>query len=228
MQNENHKPTYEELIAENKQLKHELETISSRLESSLSVGNLAWWDWDVQNNRVTFNELKVTMLGYSREDFENVGYEAFVNLLHPDDYENVMQAMRDHLSGKALLYEVEYRIKAKSGQYTWYYDRGSITERDASGKPVRLKGVVFDITERKRIEAEKQAYYEKMIASIDEIKVLRGILPICASCKKIRDDNGYWRQVEEYITANTEAVFSHGLCPSCVKKLYPEYNTGSK
>jgi len=54
-----------------------------------------------------------------------------------------------------------------------------------------------------------------------ELKVLRGILPICASCKKIRDDKGYWAQIESYIREHSEAEFSHSLCPDCAKKLYP-------
>jgi hypothetical protein len=56
-----------------------------------------------------------------------------------------------------------------------------------------------------------------------EIKQLRGILPICAHCKKIRDDNGYWNQVESYIQRHSEAEFSHSICPECAKKYYPEY-----
>ncbi|MCP4215630.1 MAG: response regulator [bacterium] len=60
--------------------------------------------------------------------------------------------------------------------------------------------------------------------AMDEVKTLRGILPICASCKKIRDDKGYWKQVEEYIENNTEIEFSHGLCPGCLETLYPEFS----
>ena len=59
--------------------------------------------------------------------------------------------------------------------------------------------------------------------ALDQIKTLRGIIPICASCKKIRDDNGYWKQVEVYIRDHSEAEFSHGICPECVKELYPKY-----
>lgn len=58
--------------------------------------------------------------------------------------------------------------------------------------------------------------------ALSEIQVLRGILPICASCKKIRDDKGYWTQIESYIGAHSKAVFSHGICPGCVKQHYPE------
>jgi len=63
-------------------------------------------------------------------------------------------------------------------------------------------------------------------AAFNEIRQLRGIIPICASCKKIRDDKGFWHQVEVYVSEHSEAKFSHGICPDCVKKLYPELAKG--
>jgi len=57
----------------------------------------------------------------------------------------------------------------------------------------------------------------------DELAVLRGIIPICASCKNIRDDDGYWQRIEDYVASHSEAEFSHGLCPDCAVKLYPEF-----
>ncbi|MBC8277829.1 MAG: hypothetical protein H8E46_06330 [FCB group bacterium] len=59
--------------------------------------------------------------------------------------------------------------------------------------------------------------------SLEKVKLLTGMLPICANCKKVRDDQGYWLQVEEYITDHSEAQFSHGICPDCLKELYPEF-----
>ncbi len=59
--------------------------------------------------------------------------------------------------------------------------------------------------------------------ALSEVKRLRGILPICAECKRIRDDAGYWHQVELYVREHTEAVFSHSICPDCTRKLYPEF-----
>jgi len=64
----------------------------------------------------------------------------------------------------------------------------------------------------------------KLEKAHNEIKTLRGLLPICANCKKIRDDKGYWNTIEIYIQNHSEAKFSHGICPQCMKKLYPEYN----
>ena len=66
------------------------------------------------------------------------------------------------------------------------------------------------------------AKIEELQRAMAEIKTLRGIVPICANCKKIRDDQGYWCQVEVYVRDHTEAQFSHGICPECIKKFYPE------
>jgi hypothetical protein len=70
--------------------------------------------------------------------------------------------------------------------------------------------------ERKRVARELQDAF-------DHIKTLRGIVPICANCKKIRDDQGYWEQVEVYVRDHTEAEFTHGICPECIELCYPEY-----
>lgn len=79
----------------------------------------------------------------------------------------------------------------------------------------------------RRTQAQLLEEKEKLIRSLEEarenIKVLSGLLPICASCKKIRDSAGYWEQIEKYIRANSEAEFSHGICPECIQRLYPEY-----
>ncbi len=123
------------------------------------VGNLGNWYWYVKSNHVLFNEAKVIALGYHKEEIpENIGFDFFTNKLHPDDYEHVMDAMRSHLYGKSSIYETTYRIQTKDGQWIWFYDRGKITKRDADGKPELVAGIVFDITEQKRMEEllEKQ------------------------------------------------------------------------
>ncbi|MBH0201836.1 MAG: response regulator [Nitrospira sp.] len=74
---------------------------------------------------------------------------------------------------------------------------------------------------RKEREAELRRSNEELQRALSEVKVLRGLIPICASCKKIRNDGGFWQQLEEYIGEHSEAEFSHGLCQPCLKKLYP-------
>ena len=78
-----------------------------------------------------------------------------------------------------------------------------------------------DITQHKLLEKEREKLIEELKNALDQVKQLSGLLPICASCKKIKDDKGYWRQIESYIRDHSEAEFSHGICPECVKKLYP-------
>lgn len=72
------------------------------------------------------------------------------------------------------------------------------------------------------LEQKVEERTAKLKESMTQIKVLSGLLPICASCKKIRDDHGYWKQIESYIRDHSEAKFSHGICPDCAKELYPE------
>jgi CheY-like chemotaxis protein len=74
---------------------------------------------------------------------------------------------------------------------------------------------------RKEREAELRRSNEELQRALREVKVLRGLIPICASCKKIRNDGGFWQQLEEYIGEHSEAEFSHGICQPCLKKLYP-------
>ncbi|MCX5856051.1 MAG: response regulator transcription factor [Deltaproteobacteria bacterium] len=76
------------------------------------------------------------------------------------------------------------------------------------------------------MQAALAAKIEELRQAIDQIKTLRGIIPICANCKKIRDDQGYWNQVEIYVRDHTEAEFSHSICPECMKELYPEFVRG--
>ncbi len=74
-----------------------------------------------------------------------------------------------------------------------------------------------------RMSRENYIALSRLSESMAQVKQLSGLLPICWECKNVRDDSGYWRQIEVYIANHTEAVFSHGICPPCMEKLYPEY-----
>ena len=75
----------------------------------------------------------------------------------------------------------------------------------------------------KRHEEEREKLIGELQEALAKVKLLSGLLPICASCKKIRDDKGYWNQIESYIRDHSEAEFSHGICPECAEKIYPKY-----
>jgi PAS domain S-box-containing protein len=91
------------------------------------------------------------------------------------------------------------------------------------GKVVAAVIAFQDISERKRAGAEREKLIAELQEALEKITTLKGLLPICAACKKIRDDRGYWQQIEVYMRNHTDVEFSHGLCPECAKRLYPEF-----
>ena len=78
-----------------------------------------------------------------------------------------------------------------------------------------------EVIKRKQAEAAREKLIQELQESLEQIKTLSGMLPICANCKSIRDDKGYWERVETYISKHTDANFTHGICPDCSKALYP-------
>jgi PAS domain S-box-containing protein len=115
----------------------------------------------------------------------------------------------------------EFHNKKKSGELYW--ESASISPiRDLAGRVTHYVAVKEDITARKQTEAERDKLIHDLQEALANVKSLSGLLPICASCKKIRDDKGYWSQVESYIQKHSEATFTHGICPDCIKKWYPD------
>ena len=86
------------------------------------------------------------------------------------------------------------------------------------------QAILREITERKAADAERERLLAELRQTLAEVKTLQGIIPICAGCKKIRDDQGFWSQVETYVTQHSQARFSHGMCPDCLKEWYPSVN----
>ena len=89
-----------------------------------------------------------------------------------------------------------------------------------AGKNAQLER---EIVERKELEQEREKLIAQLQEALAQVKTLSGFLPICASCKKIRDDSGYWKQIEAYLSAHADVTFSHGICPECAKKLYGDF-----
>jgi PAS domain S-box-containing protein len=103
-----------------------------------------------------------------------------------------------------------------------YFENSIYPTFGKEGNVSRLAVFARDITYRKQKEEERENLICKLQDALDDVKTLSGMLPICASCNKIRDDKGYWNQIESYIRDHSEAVFSHSICPECAKILYPE------
>jgi hypothetical protein len=102
----------------------------------------------------------------------------------------------------------------------WFPQEEEERERQLS----HVQTLEKEIRERKIAEAERERLITELQRALDEVKSLRGILPICSFCKKVRDDEGYWRQVDEYIQQQTDVDFSHSVCPECIKTQYPDFH----
>ena len=147
----------------------------------------------------------------------------------PRHLENLTRAaLEEHFSGRSEIFKNEHRVLCKDGSYKWILDRGKIVEWTQDGKPRCVIGTREDISEGKAREAERDRLILELQKALSKVKQMRGLLPICASCKKIRDDKGYWNQIESYIKEHSEADFSHSLCPECAKKLYPNLYKNKK
>ena len=105
------------------------------------------------------------------------------------------------------------------GAYTDY--RRDFSEHEVNFI-LSIANVLATAIERNKIETDREKLIQELRITLDEVKTLRGLIPICSNCKKIRDDEGYWNQIETYILDHSEAEFSHGICPECAKKLYPD------
>ncbi|MGO9414951.1 MAG: PAS domain S-box protein [Syntrophobacteraceae bacterium] len=96
--------------------------------------------------------------------------------------------------------------------------------KDSAGNIIGVSTIARDISERERVRKEREKLIAELQEALVKVKALKGLLPICAWCKKIRNDQGYWQQIEAYIRDHSEADFSHGICPECAHKVGAETN----
>lgn len=154
-----------------------------------------------------FNERWLAFRGRTMEQEFGNGWAEGV---HPDDFDRCLKIFLDNFSLRTA-FEMEYRLMRHDGVYRWIFDRGVPYQKD-NGEFAGFIGSCIDVTERVDAQEALQIKLE------NEIKVLRGIIPICSYCKKIKNDKKSWQQLEEYISEHSEALFTHGICPHCYEK----------
>ena len=100
--------------------------------------------------------------------------------------------------------------------------------KNSDGDVTGIVVIERDITERKKNEKEREKLIAELQQSLADVKMLSGLIPICSNCKKIRNDQGYWIQLESYIQTHSDTKFTHGICPECAAKLYPNISKSNK
>lgn len=179
----------------------------------------AWQQSDQPPFRVeSVNDRACEILDITPQRFETrPGY--ILDQIHPADREEFNRRNEEaNRELKPFRWEGRLRIK---GQDLWICFES--LPRPLENGDVLWTGVLYDVTEWKQRETAMAKLISKLQKAQEEIRTLRGILPICAKCKKIRDDQGYWDEVDVYITKFTDAQFSHSLCPGCMRREYPEF-----
>jgi PAS domain S-box-containing protein len=170
---------------------------------------------DHEGRIVDFNPAAERVFGYARDSA--IG-ELMADLIIPPSLRTRhWQAMSNHLlTGESTVLNRRLEMNAMRADGTEFPVELAISRMEVDGRPL-FAGYLRDITERKRSEQEMAKLVGGLQDALANVKTLTGMLPICARCKKIRDDHGYWNQVEQYIMNRSDATFTHGCCPDCIK-----------
>ncbi|MFA6449489.1 MAG: PAS domain S-box protein [bacterium] len=154
-------------VTESKKIEQTLRESEEREKLAIKGGDLGTWNWDIVTDEVINNERWAEMAGYRLEELKK-SVENWGLLTHPDDIPRVNKAIKEHLEGRSESYEIEHRMRHKSGKWIWVLDKGRVIKRDANGKPLRMAGTHLDITDRKEAENKlrESEHLHKMIAQM--------------------------------------------------------------
>ena len=139
----------------------------------------------------------------------------------PDDQQDLIRTKIKELYEQGKPVRIESKRLTKKGALMNVYISAALV-KDSGGNPKGMVVNLTDITGRKNLEEEREKIIHQLKNALKKVRQLSGLLPICSHCKKIRDDEGYWTEIESYIDKRSEAEFSHGICKECAEKYYPE------
>ncbi|MBU0675254.1 MAG: PAS domain S-box protein [Proteobacteria bacterium] len=165
---------------------------------------------DIKGSFRKINPAWNTILGYQEIELLE---KPLLDFIHPEDQARTLEVIKEKLGKGEPVFNFENRYRCKDGTYKWL---------EWISRPILDEGVTYaiarDVSKRKQAEEEKEVLIAELNRALDEVKTLRGIIPICSYCKKIRDDEGAWDIIEAYICSHSEAQFSHSVCPDCYQK----------
>jgi PAS domain S-box-containing protein len=189
-----------------------------RLAEAQTIAHIGSWEWEFARNRVMWSDELYRMFGVAIGS--PVAYTDAIARVHPEDRARVERLVTEALHHR-LPTEYECRVVRSDGTVRHVHNCAVVVS-DSSGTVVRMVGTSLDITERKVAEEKERTLRRELQASVAEVKVLQGILPICANCKRIRTEDGRWDAVESYVRERSNAEFSHGICPDCARTWAPD------
>jgi len=204
-----------QLFAERQRAEGALKESEEKYRNLFSMSKDAVYLSSKEGRFVDFNQAALDLFGFTREEMLVVEIPKIY--MNPDDRKRFQQEIEE----QGYLKEYEVKFRKKDGAEIDCLLTATV-RHDQEGKILGYQGIIRDITRRKQAEAERERLIQELREALAKVKTLSGLLPICAACKKIRDDKGYWNQIETYIGDHSEVDFSHGMCPDCLQRLYPE------
>ncbi len=212
-----HSRTFSRDITDRRQAEAALAYVAAIVESSddAIIGKT------LDGTILTWNSGAEEMYGYSAEEVRGRSISILVPPYRPEELPQIYEKIK---RGERIERYETVRVR-KDGK-TIEVSLTLSPIKNAVGVVIGVSAIERDITARKEEEAERLKLIHELTDALGKIKTLKGLLPICSSCKKIRDDKGYWQKVESYISEHTDAEFTHGICPECVRRVYPEYTVG--
>jgi PAS domain S-box-containing protein len=209
--------------AQSRQARAKAEQAMRRLAAIVASSEDAVYGIDLKGSVTDWNRAAEMIFGYRAEEI--VGRS--IALLFPfDQRDELISNMEQLRRGQPVGRYETLRIR-KDGQFIPVSMTVSPI-RDENGKTIGASAIVRDISQRKREERERTELIQELTDALRQVKTLNGLLPICASCKRIRDDRGYWQQVETYISSYTNAILTHGICPECLKQFKSQHQLDKK
>jgi PAS domain S-box-containing protein len=173
------------------------------------------WTADHQLQLMWSRPTYTSIVGFDTEP--DLGTTVFDLFGGNDDHPSI-QAHRAALEGEARNFEVWVEVRGERRLLRAHVE----PLRDASQTILGVVGVALDLTERVRAETDRERLIEDLQQALDRVKVLSGLIPICSHCKAIRDDKGYWRQVDAFMREHSNIQLTHGICPDCAQRLMPD------
>jgi PAS domain S-box-containing protein len=179
--------------------------------------DIIYWT-DAAGRFTHVNPMAARLMRYPEEQL--VGRH-FADLIEPAHRAAALQFYTRQFKERRPHSYYEFPAITGSGSTVWF-GQNVRAMFEADGRVAGFEAVARDITERKELERDRERLIAELKDALVSVKVLRGLLPICSCCKMIRDDGGYWQQIESYIRDHSEAEFTHGLCPECLERYYEE------
>jgi PAS domain S-box-containing protein len=196
-------------ITDHKKMEAALADTNRELSLATAAAHIGIWEWDIAQNTLQWDDIMYQLYGITPDTFSGA-YQAWESGLHPDDRDAAVAALQGAVRGERD-FRSEFRVVWPDGS-EHHIQADAAVLRDSDGQALRMIGTNWDITDRKRREAEQGRHLQQ---ALTDVQRLRKLLPVCAWCSRVRDDQGYWDEVKTYFTKRDDIEWSHSICPDC-------------